>query len=749
VKSTTYGLDKELAAMVGTGRNLVNEPQMIRFRIGQSWKRERASSPLDAFGLELDGVDLLAGASEEPLDRVVLELLGALESLVIEGERFAEVTLPEAHLELVLRRSDADVHLEVVSLARPARRVRGPVKLDLEELVGAAVRCARALLADVREAAPAQEPKLRRALSARVRRLEGVAAMTTSGARLGGARERSHLPSGDPGFGFQLVDAEGRLGAFAGAGASLATLLVGGRVWLQAGAEVVWSAQGTPFLLALEIARQGAELVHALELDDESFSTALGGAGRIEVDLARKVLQAGGRRTPISPESLARSMFELGESLAVEVTAFNRSQGRNAWLGELVDRCREGMARLGTAIQPPADARAARSAAKRRAPARPLRTTGRLRRLRFERLWQKQNVAAGDGARLVLGRRGPMVSSANLAMGFTAAGGVLFRHAATHGVAISQDGQVITATLDRVFGFAPGSPDARWFRDHDGLPIGPELVRKEGVCVAMAQGRHALAFSEVTGRELWRISPPRTQRAFLAVQGHRVLLTTDAGYLYGMDLVDGQIRFRMRWALPFTGPSAPWGRKLVGAAGRTDKALVVAADAHTGALAWSRELGVGPPSPPIVASGRLLVVSRAEDDARLVCLGRSGELCWERPLHLESAAVSLHPVGRAVLASSQTGAAVLVSLDGLQQWRVGSAGAELPARVAACHARGVVLVPGEVTRAVEPRGGHVLAEVRTGIGLVDLAVDARLNLYALDEDGTLSAYRLVTALAVL
>ena len=38
---------------------------------------------------------------------------------------------------------------------------------------------------------------------------------------------------------------------------------------------------------------------------------------------------------------------------------------------------------------------------------------------------------------------------------------------------------------------------------------------------------------------------------------------------------------------------------------------------------------------------------------------------------------------------------------------------------------------------------------RTGIGLVDLSVDARLNLYALDEDGSLRAFRLTTSLAVL
>ncbi|HZA14419.1 MAG TPA: hypothetical protein VE618_07980, partial [Myxococcaceae bacterium] len=497
---------------------------MIRFRIGQSWKRERAARPIDAFGLELDGVDLLAGASEEPLDRVVLELLGAVETLAIAGERLAEVALPEAHLEIVLRRVGTDVYLEVVSLGRPAKRVRGPVRLDLEELAAATVRCARALLVDVREMARPLEPKLLRALSASARRLDGMHAATARHPPPESPTERTHAPSGDPGFGLKLVDIDGRLAAFGGKGTSLASLLVGGRVWLLAGGEEVWSAEGHPFLLALEIARQGAELVHALELEDASFAVALGGAGRIELDLAEGVLHAGGRRTRLAPESLARAMFELAEALAVEVTSCNRAQARNPWLSELVDRGREGMARLGTTIHPPPDARPARSTAKRRAPARPLQASGRLRRLRFERLWQKQNVAAGDGARILLARRGPVVSSTHLAIGFTAAGEILFRRTATHGVAVSADGHVLAATLDRVLGFAPGSHDARWLRDHDGLPIGPELVRKDGVCVAMAQGRHALAFSEVTGRELWRVSPPRTQRAFLAVQGHRVVL---------------------------------------------------------------------------------------------------------------------------------------------------------------------------------------------------------------------------------
>ena len=96
--------------MLGSGVWLVNECSMVRFRIGHSWKRERERAPQDAFGLELDGVDLLAGASEEPLDRVVEQLLSALLELK-EGATFAEVALPEAHLELVMRRVESSARV--------------------------------------------------------------------------------------------------------------------------------------------------------------------------------------------------------------------------------------------------------------------------------------------------------------------------------------------------------------------------------------------------------------------------------------------------------------------------------------------------------------------------------------------------------------------------------------------------------------------------------------------------------------
>ena len=78
--------------------------------------------------LELDGVDLLPGAVEEPLAEVVPALVGAVAALHAGRRRLAQVSLAEAHLELVLRRAGAEVELQVASLARPARLLRPPVR---------------------------------------------------------------------------------------------------------------------------------------------------------------------------------------------------------------------------------------------------------------------------------------------------------------------------------------------------------------------------------------------------------------------------------------------------------------------------------------------------------------------------------------------------------------------------------------------------------------------------------------------
>ncbi|MGA9521620.1 MAG: PQQ-binding-like beta-propeller repeat protein, partial [Myxococcaceae bacterium] len=327
-------------------------------------------------------------------------------------------------------------------------------------------------------------------------------------------------------------------------------------------------------------------------------------------------------------------------------------------------------------------------------------------------------------------------------------GELLFRQMGTHGVAANADGEVVVATADRVLGFHGGEASARWLRDHDGLQLGPALTRRDGVLVVACQGRGAVGLSAITGRELWRLIPPRTRRCWISVQAHRALIADDTGHLYGLDLESGQIRFRMRAALPYTGPTVPWGRRMLATIGRGDHSSLLAADAHAGALLWSHELANGAISRPLVLSRRVFVAHGDGREGRLMCLGSNGRPLWERHIHLGEPPWSLAEAAGNVIVWARNGAAGAFSVDGTPEWRLGAAGAELPATLTPCSSRGVLIVPGEVTRAVDPRGGRVLAELRTGLGLSDLVADSRLNVYALDEDGTFTAWKLSTSFAV-
>ncbi len=727
---------------------------MIRFRIGQSWKRERAAAPVDAFGLDLDGVNLLAGASEEPLAKVVPELIDALVELCLEGHLFAQVSLGEAHLELLLARKDAEVQLQVISLGRPARPVRPPVRVDLKEISTAACRCARLLAEDLREAAPnlTRSARHRRMLK-QVARLESKGVRSARGGHAQTGYSFRAAPSHPVSFGFTLDDPDDLLLSLRKEhSAALCSLMFKGTVSLRLmGDAPVWTGAGQPFLLALELSRQAGELSAALEGKEPKHTFEPGGLGpALLVDLRKEVIQLGEAVHAVTPARLAGAMFELGMSLVFAATARNKAQARNPYLAELSARCKEGLAHLRSALEPPPeDARPARSKPRRQASAtRPLKVSGRLRRLRFDRLWEKQRLSGDGPGRLKLSAKGLLFSSRQMACAFSSSGELLFRRVATHGVAASADGRVLTASANRVTTFRGAEESARWIRDHDGIALGPELDRRDGLLLTLSDRRAVVALCEHTGREIWRIAPPRTQRCFLTLQGHRALVATDSGYLYGLDLADGQVRYRMHAALPFTGPTVAWGKKLVALLGRAERVALFVADAHSGNIHWTHEATLASPSRPLVQGSRVLVAGEREGSGVLICLSAKGAPLWERQLHLGKGPFELLPVGRMVLVTSQTGAATLVAVDGSVEWQLGAASAETSRPITPCFARGILLIPGEVVRAVDPRGGQVLAEVKAGVGLCDLKVDARLNLYLLDEEGTLSALRLASHLAV-
>lgn len=713
---------------------------MIRFRIGHRWKREPADPPHDSVALELDGVNLLPGAVEEPLVETVPALVGAVAALHAGG-RVAQVSLAEAHLEVVLRRSGTDIELQVASLSRPARLLRPPLRLDAEELVEAARACGQAFQDDMAKVAPGRrDEEHEQALERALRQLEDPPH----------SREeprpepftRRVAPPALPGFGFALDDAEDVLRRSAREkGPALASLLCPGEVWLALPERpVAWRAPGPPFLTALELARQAADLARAVELGEPRYTFEPAGL-RPELTLDLKAGQG---------EAMVAAMFHLGQALAVAMSERERSLAGNPYLVELTERCREGLSHLRGPVKPSEEETPmARTMTPALPVSRPLKVPGRLRRLRFESLWEQRKLVDADAGQLMMGKQGLVYSSPQMACAFERkTGKQLWRRAATHGVAASVDGYSLAASAARVCGFEGKGAGARWLRNHDGLRIGPTLLRQYGLLFTLSDERVALALNEATGREMWRLAPPRTRRSYLSIHSHRALLATDSGYLYGLGMSDGQVRFRISASLPFLGAPVPWGKRFLATLGQGSNFALLLSDAHSGEALWTFEMSLALPSAPLPSGKRLYIAGELEGEGVLLCLDANGRTKWQRALHLGPGPFALARLPGAVLVTSALGAAARLNNDGEVDWRVGASGEQLTRALQPVISRGVVLVPGERVRAVDPDSGDVLAEVRAGPGLMALQADPQLNLFFLDELGTLSAYRLGSHFAV-
>ena len=132
----------------------------------------------------------------------------------------------------------------------------------------------------------------------------------------------------------------------------------------------------------------------------------------------------------------------------------------------------------------------------------------------------------------------------------------------------------------------------------------------------------------------------------------------------------------------------------------------------------------------------------------IVSLGPRGQVRWEKPVPLDARTLRLVPFDGGVIACDARGAATRLLPDGSPDWVLGSSGDELIAPLSPLLRRKTLVLPGPLTRLVDPRSGRVLAELPTGARVLDLAADARLNLYVLREPGTLETFAAASTLSV-
>jgi outer membrane protein assembly factor BamB len=712
---------------------------MLRIRTGRRWTRERSPAPHDSVSLELDGVALVSGAVEEPLVLVMESLLGNTRGLA-RGAGLADVPLPESGLVLCLDRTEEGCTLRIATTARPARLLRR-VRLEWAEWAEGVERAGAAFLEDLATSGVAGPT--RRALRERLRDLREPVRRPPRipPAPLGLRIE----PRGGRGVRVELADATGLLErAPRGQSASLGALLGSGALSL-VGAQVAWQLEGPVLLHVLELVRCGEDVARALGSGTEVLELRFPGSTS-RVALGRPAWTVGDGVVPWEAAEVARALLLLGTDTARAVRWAFPTMGRNPYLLDVVARAEAALA-----LVRPASARAPGEGGApvrpvRRA-ARPLRPEGGLRRLRFLPVLEAPGVAGPGPATLVATEPGAVLVSERGLDAFAWDGGARTHRVARRGAAVDASGRAIVATRDRLVAFPFHGADARWFQPHDGAALDASSIPLGQLLLVFPERRSLRALGSETGHEQWVFAPPRTRRLRAGPVGPVVLAASESGVLTGLDSVDGTVRYRVAAPLPFTQAPLAWGSLALVGLGRDSRSALLALDPLTGEVRWLTELGLEGTLPAVAAGARAWVAGLHDGRPALACLDVRGKVLWRRAVPTPEGPAGLLTSGVDVIVTGTAGSATRVRRNGRVAWRLGGA-ASGAAAVPPVLERGVLLVPGETLRAVDPRSGRVLAELPGGRGIRALAVGPGLEVARLDEAGDLTLHRLASHFAV-
>ena len=339
---------------------------MVRILPGESWKlnpsylsslkqlaaadarRLGAPSVFDVLGIEVDGVDLTRGQSEEAIFEVVAELSTVVARLCREPSGAGQVSFNEGRAELVLGRRGSSASLCLVSL-RPARILTSEVEVEVQALALATASCAQTLASDLSSINPAlAESPIARKLSAAVKALQRAARLSGEGpaARRQKAFKLAARPvkaSDTFTVGFALSDPEGRIDAYR-KGGNLYPLLCGGSVSLRAGADEVVHLRGAPFLSLTMLSRLASDLTVPAEAGVGGFSSQL--AGRpFAISLKDGTATFGERVVAASAHKVARAFLEATLDFIEVLTGRNPKLANNPYLVVLRDDATERLAR--------------------------------------------------------------------------------------------------------------------------------------------------------------------------------------------------------------------------------------------------------------------------------------------------------------------------------------------------------------------------------------------------------------------
>lgn len=724
---------------------------LIRIRTGNRWKSDpKLRGPLaheeawDAFGIEVDGVDVSAGLLEGRLLPTFSTLVQALTELAAGDRRIRQISFASGVVLLLERRGD-HIRLNLVHLRRPARVVARDLEVDFEAFGEAAVESAQGLLASLSQRYPhaATLPKVR----AFAQGLEGLLRSLPLGDAgpeeapqaawlRGGASE-----GGSPTFGFDLRDEEGKIAGYQ-EGDGLAALLVWGHVYLHGpDGEELLTVAGMPFLLLRDLASLASRLVDPRQ-SERQMRLPLGHEGpEIVMDLDASRLTVAGRTLQVRAVDFAQSILTSALDFVGVLLARNQRLAANPYLADLQDEARGWLALIddverAAELQAPAPTPGPGPA---RAPIGTPPIQGDLRKVAWRKVWEtelgsiRSFLPVGGGA-WALHTQGATYLSLQGGRGRSIDEAV--------GVCqIGQEGSSLALLAEGELLATGPEGEERWRRPAAIHSLQGAAHVLGDVAWLIGDRRTPIAVELADGTPRFHFEPPAAHRAVPAFSSSLLALAADNGMLYAFDLDRGEVAWRLPALLSAVavGPAGIWG-----IADGAQGLELLCIDVGDRGVRTRTPLPIETAGILVPASGGVVLTGAGSRGGEVLQVGADGKIAWRARPILGPGAPWITQAGAALFARGSRGVARIEA--GKVRWSA-PCGPGGPAQIT----QGLVVLPGERLSIRDARTGReVLTQAAAqALPAADyVAVGAGGELAVCDIHGSCAGLRLSGGLAV-
>jgi outer membrane protein assembly factor BamB len=218
--------------------------------------------------------------------------------------------------------------------------------------------------------------------------------------------------------------------------------------------------------------------------------------------------------------------------------------------------------------------------------------------------------------------------------------------------------------------------------------------------------------------------------------------------LVALDVVTGEVVWRVRDRLPFTGDlCVDKDSAFALAGGPIGPVRLFHVDLWSGAVRFNAELDDRPipGQAPLIGRGRVMIPVRDRRGVGVVALGReTGEVMWRHEPGLGSPTTAWFALDDILVANTAAGALLAIEAETgtLRYNHVFSRNvdADQPRRLEPVLRNGALFVPQHRVHVVRPRDGEVIGSVPSDLIPDLLRVDDRCSVYLAEESGHLAAF---------